>query len=68
MVDRVNERLSKDQQFSPEWWYWSKQRRLWREYKRLYPDGTLTKRIRTLAALMLACLLIFVWAIVSLAR
>ena len=63
MVDKVNERLPKEQQFSPLWWYWPKTLRLWREYKRLYPDGGLLRRARTLAVLMFAGLLICVWAL-----
>jgi len=47
MVDRVNERLPPDPQFSPAWWYWSKKRRLWREYKRLYPEGSLLRKLGT---------------------
>jgi hypothetical protein len=68
MVGRVNERLPKDQQFAPLWWYWPKIQRLWREYKMLYPDGSLLTRLRILGVLMFACLFTCVWAFGFLAR
>jgi len=63
MVDRVNERLPKDQQFSQLWWYWSKTRRLLREYKRLYPDGRLRGKFLALVVLMFACILTTAWEV-----
>jgi hypothetical protein len=68
MVEKVNERLPKDQQFALLWWYWPKTQRLWREYKMLYPDGSLLRRLRTLGALMFACLFTCVWAFGFFAR
>src|SRR5713101_5120719 len=61
MVERVNERLPKDQQFAPLWWYWSKNLRLWREYQALYPDGSLLRNLRALGVLIFVCLFTGVW-------
>jgi hypothetical protein len=63
MADQVNERLPKDQQFFPLGWYFQKTLRLHREYKRLLPDGNLATKVRTMTALMFACLLIAAWAL-----
>lgn len=63
MVDRVNERLPEERQFAWLGWYLDKQQRLFAEYKRLYPDGSLGRRVRILAALMFACLLIGAWGL-----
>jgi hypothetical protein len=60
MMDKVNEKLPKEEQFGALWWYASKYQRLNREYKRLYPDGDLLLKIRVLIALMFACLLVCV--------
>jgi hypothetical protein len=59
MADKVNEKLPKEDQFSPLGWYWAKTRRLHREYNRLNPSGHLSRNRRLLAGLALACLLIF---------
>jgi hypothetical protein len=42
MMDKVNAKLPKEDQFDPLGWYWSTTRRLHREYKRLYPSGRLS--------------------------
>jgi len=63
MLDQVNERLPKDQQFSPLGWYFQKTIRLHSEYRRLFPGGNLATRVWTMMALMFACLLIGAWAI-----
>jgi hypothetical protein len=68
MAEKVNERFPKDQQFALLWWYWPKIQRLWREYKMLYPDGSLLRRLRILGALMFACLFTCVWAFGFFAR
>ena len=68
MVEKVNEQLPKDQQFALLWWYWPKTQRLWREYKMLYPDGSLLRRLRILGALMFVCLFTCVWAFGFFAR
>jgi hypothetical protein len=57
MVAAVNRRLPKDQQFAPLGWYWTKTHRVQTEYKRLYPDGPLLRKVRTLWFLMFACFL-----------
>jgi hypothetical protein len=62
MVDRVNQKLATDKQFNWLWWDPSKHQRLWREYKRLYPTGSLLLHIRILMALGFAGLLISAWA------
>ena len=68
MVDKVNDLLPKGEQFAPLGWYYSKNRRLKREYKRLYPDGRLLLKVRVLTALMFACLLICAWGFGFFAR
>jgi len=68
MVEKVNERLPKDQQFALLGWYWPKIQRLWREYKMLYPDGSLLRRLRFWGVLMFACLFTCVWAFGFFAR
>jgi hypothetical protein len=68
MMDAVNERLTKEEQFGPLGWYLSKHQRLRRElrreYQRLYPDGRLVLKVRLLMALMFVSLLICAWSIV----
>ena len=61
MVDKVNDRLPKHEQFDPLWWYLSKRQRLVREYKRLYPDGHLLTHCRIAMSVGVICLLIFAW-------
>jgi len=68
MVDAVNEKLPKDEQFEVLGWYFSKTQRLHREYRRLYPDGRLLQRVRLLSALMAVCLLICIWGLGLLAK
>jgi len=65
MVDRVNERLPENRQFSPMWWNWSKYRRLWRAYKELYPNGPLLKKFWALAAVMIVCLVFLAIGIIA---
>lgn len=62
MVDKVNEKLPKENQFPPLGWYWSKTLRIHREYKRLYPSGHLSRNVRVLAGLMFACVMISAWS------
>ena len=68
MTEKLNEQLPKEQRSSPVWWYWSKHRRLWREYKRLYPEGNLLGKFRTLGVLMFVSFLIWAWALRLLPR
>ena len=63
MVDKVNEKLPKENQFGYLGWYWSKALRLHREYNRLYPSGHLSRRVRVLAGLMFSCVVICAWAL-----
>jgi hypothetical protein len=61
MMDKVNEKLPKEEQFGALWWYTSKYQRLNLEYKRLYSDAGLLLKVRVLTALMFACLLVCAW-------
>jgi hypothetical protein len=63
MVDKVNDKLPEECQFSPIWWYWSKYQRLFAEYKKLYPDGRLLRRFRILGVLAFAYLLASAWGL-----
>ena len=68
MVDKVNGRLPKQEQFDPLWWHTSKRQRLVREYKRLYPDGHLLTHSRIAMSVGLVCLLISAWGFRFFAR
>jgi hypothetical protein len=68
MVDRVNEKLPREEQFNPLGWHLPKYLRLRREYKRLYPAGPLLRHMRILMALGVACLLISAWSFRFFAR
>jgi len=61
MVDKVNDKLPKEEQFAVLGWYFAKNQRLHREYRRLYPDGRLLFKVRMLLVLGIACLLISAW-------
>jgi hypothetical protein len=61
MMDKVNEKLPKEEQFGALWWYASKYQRLHREYRRMYPEGGLLLKVRVLWALMFACMFVCVW-------
>jgi hypothetical protein len=61
MVEKVNEKLPKEEQIGALGWYFSKTLRLHREYRRLYPDGHLVSMVRLLMALIIVCLLISGW-------
>jgi hypothetical protein len=61
MMDKVNDKLPKADQFDPLGWYPSKTLRLRREYRRLYPDGRILKKLHALTALMFTCFLISAW-------
>jgi hypothetical protein len=63
MVEEVNSHLPQDSQFSPMGWYLSKTLRLHREYKRLFPTGTLLMKVRFAIAIGFGCLLGGVWAL-----
>ncbi len=57
MMDKVNAKLRKDDQFDPLGWYLSKTLRLHREYKRLYPSGQLYRRTKLFWVVGCFCLL-----------
>jgi hypothetical protein len=63
MVNRVNDKLPEESQFSRLWWYWSKYQRLYAEYKRLYPDGGLVRTIRVLQILGFASFVVLAWGL-----
>ncbi len=52
MVSMVNDRLPQDQRFAPNWWHYSKRRRLAQAYRRLYPAGPHLRQLRTVTILM----------------
>ena len=56
IVDAVNAKLPEQERFEPLGWYFTKTRRLFREYRRLYPFGRLMFQEGVLAAVMVACL------------
>jgi len=51
MVDEVNAKLSKEQQFGLLGWHYFKSRKMIQEYRRLYPSGRLIARELTLEAI-----------------
>jgi hypothetical protein len=51
MVDDVNAKLPPDGQFAQLGWHFVKARRLFKEYRRLYPSGPLIVREITLTAI-----------------
>jgi hypothetical protein len=61
MVDKVNEKLPKEETFGWLFWHPIKHERLSSEYKRLYPDGPLRSKIRVVTVIMFACFAVFVW-------
>lgn len=58
IVDAVNEKLPNDEQFQHLGWYLTKTARLRREYRRLYPTGTLLRRQCILSWVALVCLVL----------
>jgi hypothetical protein len=68
IVDRVNEKLPKEERFESLGWYTEKTLRLYREYKRLYPDGRLVLKVYVIFAFMIMCLLICAWGFRIFAR
>jgi len=65
IVDKVNERLPPDQQFSHLWWYWAKYRRLDAAYDAYYPEGRLRRRSRRLFYIACFFMIICAWAVFS---
>jgi len=61
MMDKVNDRLPRDQQFDPLAWYPPKYQRLQSEYRRLYPEGRLAVKARVATALGFASLFVAAW-------
>lgn len=64
MVARVNERLPVEQRFATLGWYPTKTWRLWAEYRRLFPNGTLLRRSFIAGAVGVACLAVVWWCLV----
>jgi hypothetical protein len=65
MVSAVNDRLSQNQRFSPNWWYYGKLRRLIQSYRSMYPTGPLIRQLRTVVVAMLLAFLAASVAILS---
>jgi len=63
MMEQVNAKLPKEAQFGPAWWYWSKTRRLHREYMRLYPSGELFFKVKVFSGVGFFCMLICAWSL-----
>jgi hypothetical protein len=63
MANKVNERLPKNEQFAQLGWWWTKTLRVHREYKRLYPSGDLSRKVRVLGGLMFSALLACAWSL-----
>ena len=55
IVDAVNAKLAHDDQFNHLGWFLPKMLNLHKQYRRLYPDGTLLRRQGILQAAMLFC-------------
>lgn len=55
MVSRVNERLPEGARLSPGWWSFFKLQRLSAEYRRLFPEGRLLRRLHLTLAIAGAC-------------
>jgi hypothetical protein len=68
MVEKVNDKLPKEEQFGALGWYLSKTLRLHLEYRRLYPDGRLVLKVRALLVLIIVCLFICAWGLGFLAN
>jgi hypothetical protein len=62
MVDEVNKSLPQEEQFAQYGWFGPNFFRLYREYKRLCPSGSLARTVRWQVAFGFACLLIGAWA------
>jgi hypothetical protein len=62
IIDKVNEKLSKEEQFGWLGWSIGKYRRLHREYRRLYPDGRLLFKVNVLTVLAFASLIVSAWS------
>ena len=58
IVDAVNEKLPKNEQFEHLGWYLTKTARLYREYRRFYPTGKLLRRQYILWSIMLVCVVV----------
>jgi hypothetical protein len=63
MMDKVNDKLPKENRFDPVGWYLPKTLRLYGEYRRLYPDGNLLLKVRVLGSLMIVFLLVCAWGL-----
>ena len=63
MVDKVNENLPEVEKFGHLAWSLSKRSRLYRTYRKFYPNGRLILRVRILSGLMFASLLVAAWTI-----
>jgi hypothetical protein len=58
IIDAVNVKLPKEEQFERFGWYLTKTLRLHREYRRFYPEGRLLWRQNALGTTMMVCLVL----------
>jgi hypothetical protein len=63
MIGKVNRKLPDDEQLGYMWFYWSKNRRIFREYRCLYPSGSLNILCKSLGAAGFALMAVVAWAI-----
>lgn len=67
ILAQVNERLPEGRKFGQLWWGPIKKAAFWREYERLFPDGTLRRKSRIVlaagvASLVTTLLVLSAWA------
>jgi len=63
MIGKVNRKLPDNDQIGYLGFYWSKMMRIFREYRRLYPDGHLAGLHKTLTAAGFVLVALCAWAI-----
>jgi hypothetical protein len=62
MIGEINRKLPDNTQIGYLWFYWSKMRRILREYKRFYPSGRLGTLYKALTTTSGILLLLCAWA------
>jgi len=63
MAEEVNAKLPPGQQFQPVGWHFSKTLRLYREYRKYYPDGDLLLKVYGAGVLLFISLLVVAWTL-----
>ena len=61
IVDRVNENLPADQQYSWIGWHAEKTGRLFSDYRKFYPNGGLIRRLYLVSAIGVSFLVLSAW-------